>query len=313
MGDVFWLREVGRDDVAVAGGKGANLGALTEAGFPVPPGYVVAAHACNVFFEKINATADIAELSSGATNVADICHRLARRIRETDLPAELEADIRTHHDELAAQRGGEVICAVRSSATAEDLGDASFAGQHGTYYYVDDQRLIAMIKNCWASLWTEEAVSYRETQGIDHGSVYMAVVVQEMIKSEVAGVTFTVNPVSGDRTEIVTESSWGMGAAIVDGRVTPITTWWIAIRSRSRSSGSPRKSSWYRQCCVRAQGNYWWRSTLPVQDHRPSAPAGSRRSRAGRSNARSISVRLRTSSGQYSKSSFICCNRVRLR
>ncbi|MFC1849790.1 PEP/pyruvate-binding domain-containing protein, partial [candidate division CSSED10-310 bacterium] len=110
---------------------------------------------------------------------------------------------------------------VRSSATAEDLGDASFAGQHGTYYYVDQNHLLKMIRHCWASLWSPEAISYRNTHGIDHGSVFMAVVVQEMIKADVAGVTFTANPVTGNRDEIVIEASLGMGAAIVDGRVTP--------------------------------------------------------------------------------------------
>ena len=113
------------------------------------------------------------------------------------------------------------MCAVRSSATAEDLGDASFAGQHATYYYADERNLIEMVRKCWASLWSNAAVSYRQSQGIDHAGVMMAVLVQEMIPSDVSGVTFTANPVSGDTQEIVTDATWGMGAAIVDGRVSP--------------------------------------------------------------------------------------------
>ncbi|MFC1819921.1 PEP/pyruvate-binding domain-containing protein, partial [Thermodesulfobacteriota bacterium] len=96
-----------------------------------------------------------------------------------------------------------------------------FAGQHETYYYVEADHLLQMVKHCWASLWSPEAVSYRSIQGIDHASVFMAVIVQEMIQSIISGVTFTANPVTGDRDVIMTESSWGMGAAIVDGRVTP--------------------------------------------------------------------------------------------
>jgi hypothetical protein len=107
------------------------------------------------------------------------------------------------------------------SATSEDLKEASFAGQHETYYYVDEQHLLQMIKYCWASLWKLEAFSYRHARGIDHDEVFMAVVVQEMIQSKVSGITFTANPVTGSQEEIVIESSWGMGAAIVDGRVTP--------------------------------------------------------------------------------------------
>ena len=101
------------------------------------------------------------------------------------------------------------------------MQDASFAGQHDTYYYVTIETLILMIRKCWASLWSDEAFSYRASQGIEHRSVEMAVVVQEMIRSEISGITFTADPVSGSQSVIITESTWGMGAAIVDGRVSP--------------------------------------------------------------------------------------------
>ena len=114
-----------------------------------------------------------------------------------------------------------MTCVVRSSATAEDLAGASFAGQHGTYYYVDEPRLLEMIRHCWASLWSPEAASYRSTHGVAHSSVRMAVVVQQMVRSDVSGVAFTADPVTGARDLVVIESSFGMGAAIVDGRVTP--------------------------------------------------------------------------------------------
>jgi len=219
---VFRLDDIRCRDVDIAGGKGANLGALAAKGFPVPPGFVVSAHACRSFFGAIDLAGQLPALAAaGADDVAPQCQRIREIIARTQIPSDLSRDILCHHQALVDGGGADIVCAVRSSATAEDLGDASFAGQHATYYYVAHGNLLEMIKNCWASLWNPEAVSYRSTQGIDHGSVFMAVVVQEMIQSEVSGVTFTANPVSGARDEIVTEASWGMGAAIVDGRVTP--------------------------------------------------------------------------------------------
>ena len=219
---ILALEDVGRNDVAIAGGKGANLGELVRKRFPVPPGFVVSARACEMFFRSMELEKAIGGLAGASAQDMDHgCRRIRQAIGEAPMPPDLSRAIAGAHNALAARRGADMICAVRSSATAEDLGDASFAGQHATYYYVDRDSLLKMVKNCWASLWNAEAVSYRTTQGIDHGSVFMAVVVQEMIASEISGVTFTANPVTGDRDEIVTESSWGMGAAIVDGRVTP--------------------------------------------------------------------------------------------
>lgn len=146
---------------------------------------------------------------------------LRQRILATPLPTSLSLAIGSAHENLAASRGKDIIYAIRSSATAEDLADASFAGQHETYYYVDAPQLDTMIRKSWASLWSEEAFSYRHSQAIEHRSVSMAVVVQEMVRSDVSGITFTADPVSGSDAVIITESSWGMGAAIVDGRVSP--------------------------------------------------------------------------------------------
>ncbi|NIM52805.1 MAG: hypothetical protein GTO22_26765 [Gemmatimonadales bacterium] len=220
--DILWLERVRRDDIASVGGKAANLGELIGAGFPVPPGFVVTAPACRKFFESIDLGREVAALGGlSDAERARRCAAIGRKIREAEVHGELEEAILSAHRTLVERCGPELVCVVRSSATAEDLGEASFAGQHGTYYYVDRSRLIPMISNCWASLWSEEAVSYRATHGIDHAAAYMAVVVQQMIPAQVSGVAFTVNPVTGARDEIVIESSWGMGAAIVDGRVTP--------------------------------------------------------------------------------------------
>ena len=219
---ILRLFDIRRGDIATAGGKGANLGELAGKGFPVPPGFVVPARACEKLFQSIELKKQLHTLSdSSLEQVGKCCLKIRDTIQKADLPQELSKAIMTAHGELLKSRGSDVVCAVRSSATAEDLGDASFAGQHETYYYVKGENLLKAIKHCWASLWSAEAVSYRIAQGIDHASVFMAVVVQEMILSEISGVTFTANPGTGAGDEVVIESSWGMGAAIVDGRVTP--------------------------------------------------------------------------------------------
>jgi len=216
---ILKLEDVRRGDIAIAGGKGANLGELIGQGFPVPPGFVVPAQACEEFFQHIELSREIERLKDlSPERYGQYCSSIREIIEKADLPSDLAESIMAAHGELVQKRGAEIVCAVRSSGTAEDLGEASFAGQHETYYYVRADRLLQMVKHCWASLWSTEAVSYRTTQGIDHSSVFMAVVVQEMIQSKISGVTFTANPVTGDRDQIVTESSWGMGAVIVDGR-----------------------------------------------------------------------------------------------
>ena len=219
---ILSFEDIGRTDVAVAGGKGANLGVLVRKGFPVPPGFVVSAEACRSFFNEIDLQQKVAQFSDTQPDTwGELCATVQKKIHAADMGKVLTDAILSAHADLIAGWNPETRCAVRSSATAEDLGGASFAGQHATYYYVDNTHLLSMIKHCWASLFHPAAVLYRSTQGIDHASVWMAVIVQEMIPSEISGVTFTADPVTGSRDKVVTESSWGMGAAIVDGRVSP--------------------------------------------------------------------------------------------
>jgi len=219
---VLPLEDVRAADAGSAGGKAANLGEMARSGFPVPPGFVVLSHAGHAFFEALGVAGALAGLQNlPPAGLASRCSALQRRIVDAEVQAPLADAIREAHARLMAACGADTTCVVRSSATAEDLPGASFAGQHGTYYYVDAGRLLEMIRHCWASLWSREAVSYRSTHGIPHESVRMAVVVQEMVRADVSGVAFTANPVTGERAEVVIESSFGMGAAIVDGRVTP--------------------------------------------------------------------------------------------
>ena len=209
MNTVIGLEAITREDVEIAGGKGANLGELIREGFPVPPGFVVTASAYQQFVDAISDETPCPPADMRAL------------ILESLLPDTLQAAIFKHHQQMQSKFNRTFVYAVRSSATAEDLADASFAGQHDTYYYVTEENLSEMVRKCWASLWSDAACSYRDSQGINHHTVSMAVVVQVMIESEVSGITFTANPVSGNQNEIVTEASWGMGAAIVDGRVSP--------------------------------------------------------------------------------------------
>ncbi|MFT7687692.1 MAG: phosphoenolpyruvate synthase/pyruvate phosphate dikinase [Candidatus Azotimanducaceae bacterium] len=213
--DLVFLQEVGKQDTDLAGGKGANLGELLQQGFPVPQGFVITAQVYEKFMAELYPTS----LKSNTS------HRDSEEIRKailnTNLSDLLLADIKAHDEALQQNQNETITYAVRSSATAEDLGDASFAGQHETYYYVSSEQLPLMIKKCWASLWADAAYSYRESQGIEHATVNMAVIVQELIQSDVSGITFTKDPLSGDDDHIVSDSSWGMGAAIVDGRVSP--------------------------------------------------------------------------------------------
>ncbi|MCI5138117.1 MAG: hypothetical protein D3922_06800, partial [Candidatus Electrothrix sp. AR1] len=214
------LSAIRKNDINRVGGKGANLGELAGKGFPVPSGFVVSAEAYSIFFTSLRLQKILHSLNkAGKNELSRACGVIRNTITNASFPGELAESILTAHQRLIGNRIDETVCAVRSSATTEDLSEASFAGQHATYYYVERANLLRMIQYCWASLWSKEAVSYRNACGIEH-SAAMAVVIQEMVRSEISGITFTANPVTG-ADEVVIEASWGMGAAIVDGRVTP--------------------------------------------------------------------------------------------
>ncbi|MEE9253659.1 MAG: PEP/pyruvate-binding domain-containing protein, partial [Pseudomonadales bacterium] len=198
------LDEANREERHRFGGKAANLGELCRADLPVPDGYVITTDACRTFFAA--AGVDMHTDPADARN----------RITSTQMPAELEARILSAH--LTHFSPNDHV-AVRSSAAAEDQVAASFAGQHETYYFVDSTTLLKFVRDCWASLFTQAAIAYRSATSVDEPPL-MAVIVQSLIPSEVAGVAFTRDPM-GDDSVLVIESSWGMGAAIADGRVTP--------------------------------------------------------------------------------------------
>ncbi|WP_137289557.1 phosphoenolpyruvate synthase [Natronorubrum halophilum] len=218
---VLWLDEISAGDLEKVGGKGASLGELTGAGLPVPPGFVVTAGTYRSFIEEAEIDDELFEAvdvdvedSSALAAAADRAQEL---ILETPFPDDLREEILESYGEVG---DGEAFVAVRSSATAEDLPDASFAGQQDTYLNVTGEDLLDRVRECWASLFTQRAIYYRQEQGFDHSAVNIAVVVQQMVDAAKSGVMFTSHPSTGDPTMII-EAAWGLGEAVVSGAVSP--------------------------------------------------------------------------------------------
>ncbi len=225
---ILWLEEVTKDDVVLVGGKNANLGEMLRAGIPVPPGFAVTAYAYKYFLDKTG----LADKIYGMLRALDVnntkeleetAKKIRDMIKETPMPEEVEKAIREAYRELSRRLGIEnPRVAVRSSATAEDMPEASFAGQQETYLNVyGEDAVVKRVKDCWASLFTARAIFYRVAQGIAHERALMSVTVQKMVNSRSAGVMFTLHPVTGDPKVVVIEGSWGLGEAVVGGKVTP--------------------------------------------------------------------------------------------
>jgi pyruvate,water dikinase len=206
--------------IELAGGKGANLGELVSFDIRVPPGFVITSKAYSYFIAYNNLELKIKSILEEKDS-ATASEEIKKLIISSQVPPDLENAILSSYDELAKKVGKEILVAVRSSATAEDIENASFAGQQDTYLNVSRSELIQKVKEVWASLFNERAIEYRKTKGIDSTRVEMAVVVQKMVNSRSAGVMFTLHPATGDSRYIVIESSWGLGEAVVGGKVTP--------------------------------------------------------------------------------------------
>lgn len=219
---IAWIEELNKDDIPTVGGKGANLGEMIRT-FPVPNAYVVATDSFNRHLEENNLKEEIfGKLSVTDVNDPGLLDISSGDIRnliiEATMPWETEAEIISAYKKLGAR-----YVAVRSSATAEDLPEASFAGQQDTYLNVEGEReLIKAVKQCWASLYTSRAIFYREKQGFQHEDVSLAVIVQQMVESDISGVMFTSHPSTGEKTVII-EAGYGLGETIVGGKITPDT------------------------------------------------------------------------------------------
>ncbi|MFW5965324.1 MAG: pyruvate, water dikinase [Halodesulfurarchaeum sp.] len=218
---VRWLDTVRAEDIGSVGGKGASLGEMTDAGLPVPPGFVVTAETYRSFIESTGIDEELFEAvrvdteDSAALREAEA--RAKELIMETEMPASLREEIMEAYEALD---GEEPFVAVRSSGTAEDLPEASFAGQQETFLNVQGAALLDRIQRAWASLFTQRAIYYREEQGFDHEAVDIAVVVQKMVDAEKSGVLFTSHPSTGAPMTII-EAAWGLGEAVVSGSVSP--------------------------------------------------------------------------------------------
>jgi pyruvate, water dikinase len=210
-----------KKSVAQAGGKGASLGEMTQAGIQVPPGFVVLADTFERFVEEAGIVDDIqAELNRvnyKDTNSIDRASNVIRDIvRKSEVPQDINEAITKSFQKLGAK-----FVAVRSSATAEDSKTASWAGELETYLFVTKSNLLEQVKTCWSSLFTPRAIFYRHEKKLLNTKVSVAVVVQKMINSEVSGITFTVHPVTEDKNQMIIEAGYGLGEAIVSGSITP--------------------------------------------------------------------------------------------
>ena len=227
---VLWFEKLRKTDIPSVGGKNANLGEMTSAGVPVPPGFAITAYAYKKFIEETNIAAKIYEIiDETVTDKNDPAQYevASKKIREliesTPMPKEIETAVKNAYEEMNRKLDiKETFVAVRSSATAEDLADASFAGQQETFLNIRGVKgVLQNTVKCWSSLFTPRAIFYRNEKGFAHEKVFISVGVQKMVNSRAAGVIFTLNPVTGDTSQIVIEGNYGLGEAVVSGSVTP--------------------------------------------------------------------------------------------
>ena len=227
---VLWFDELRRQDVDLVGGKSSSLGELTsQTHVPVPYGYATTSEAYRYFMKETGCNEKVNELLKGLKDVENsdelhaVCSKIRKVIVEAPMPETLAYIIGKSYDDLAAMSNqNEPYVAVRSSATAEDLPNASFAGEQDTYLNVHGRdNVIKKVQECYASLFTDRATYYRIKQNFPHEKVALSAAVQLMAYSKAAGVMFTVNVATGDDTKVMIEGSWGLGEYVVQGTVTP--------------------------------------------------------------------------------------------
>jgi pyruvate,water dikinase len=230
---ICFLNEPLAADLARVGDKTTNLGKMAAAGFPVPPGFCLTADAYRYLIEVTGLNPVIARIIEGfdfkdAAGVEEKSFHIRKLIAQQPIPLRIAAEIQAGYEQLGTIMGNApsqmLAVAVRSSATAENLPDASFAGQQDTYLNIRGlTTVLGHVRHCWASLWTARAITYRHRQSIDHQQIYLAVIIQAMIDPETSGNAFTANPINGCRDECLINASWGLSKAIVSGIVAPDT------------------------------------------------------------------------------------------
>jgi pyruvate,water dikinase len=219
---IVWFKDVTKDDIPLVGGKGANLGEMTGANVPVPPGFIVTADAYFDFITKSGLGDQIKRLlanldTNDSKKLQQASAEIEKMILAAKMPPALAREIKAAYAKL-----GRGLVAVRSSATAEDLPEASFAGQQSTFLNIEGaDEVVAAVMKCWASLFEARAIYYRHQYGFDHFKVGIAVPVQRMVQSQTSGVIFTIEPVTSDPTKIIIEAILGLGEGLVSGEINP--------------------------------------------------------------------------------------------
>lgn len=213
--------QISKNDAMIAGGKGASLGEMTQAGIPVPPGFVVLAPTFDRFLAECDLSQELEAILSRVRHedIASVEHAsesIKELILHATVPEAIEAIILENFEKLDAD-----FVAVRSSATAEDSSAAAWAGQLDTFLNTTSEKLMENVKRCWASLFTPRAIFYRFEKGMQSQRISVAVVVQKMVQSEVSGIAFSVHPVTEDYNQMIIEAGFGLGEAIVSGQITP--------------------------------------------------------------------------------------------
>ena len=223
---VAFTSEFGLDLIAEVGGKGANLGELTKAGFRTPPAFSVKIQSFDSFLEANNLNGPISEiaLSVNYKQMSDVEQKTAqlrKMISSAVLPEDIAAEIRDAYMRLQGDDDPPLV-AVRSSVGTRDLSRSSFPGQMDTYHnIIGAEEVLARVKECWASMWTSRAACTMHAKEIDYRMIIIAPLVQLMVPSETAGVIFTVNPLTGNKEELVIDAGYGLGEAVVSGKITP--------------------------------------------------------------------------------------------
>lgn len=217
------FRDLSKKDIHTAGGKGASLGEMTQAGLSIPPGFVVLATAFDEFLKQTDLNIEIDSIikkvnHKDINSVQEASVKIRDLINDKVIPENIKKEIEKEFNKLKAR-----YVAVRSSATAEDSSIASWAGELESYLNITKSNLLELVKKCWSSLFTPRAIFYRFEKKLNNQKISVAVVIQKMVQSEISGICFTVHPVTKDRNQMVIEAGYGLGEAIVGGKITPDT------------------------------------------------------------------------------------------
>ncbi len=257
--NILSFGKISKKDVKLAGGKGASLGEMTQAKIPVPGGFVILAQTFDQFLAETDLNIEIeSQLNKinykNINSVEKASETIRDLIHDARIPKDLGMEIISEFKKMKSK-----FVAVRSSATAEDSSQASWAGELETYLNTTEKNLLGRVKNCWSSLFTPRAIFYRFEKGLRNSKVSVAVVVQKMIDSEISGISFTVHPVTKDKNQMIIEAGFGLGEAIVSGQITPDS---YVIDKRNFSIMDINISSQEKMLVKKVAGGNVWKKVL---------------------------------------------------